>query len=114
MSNKFNEITISFLEKIGYTEKEQRKFSGNTRLFHDLRWFGDDAEELTFVLTEFGVNLEGFKFQDYFPAEYPSKFPLIYSLVPIPRKFFEDTSQYKPLTLAMINRILLSGKWSSN
>lgn len=111
MTNTFSDLTNSFLKKLGYNEKAQQKFSGSTRLFHDLEWYGDDAEGLIIILKDMGVDLSEFNFHDYFPAEYPSKFPIIYSLLPIPRKFFEDTEAFKPVTLSMIERSLTSGIW---
>ncbi len=98
----------------GYSESARSKCTLDTRLYHDLRMYGDEAHYCLKTLSErFGVDLSGFDFDEYFPPEWPGDNwaeRIIRWMVPglgKPR----PASQYKPITLAAIEKAIEIGRW---
>jgi hypothetical protein len=63
---------IEFLEE---SNPAKKPVSGSTRLFHDMRIYGDDADELIAEYSKrFEVDVSSFRIQEYFPDEGDSFF----------------------------------------
>ena len=61
----------SYLLLCGYSAGEISEWSPTTRLFHDLCWYGDRAEDDLLVMRdECGVSFDNFVFERYFPEEF--------------------------------------------
>jgi hypothetical protein len=94
------------------------KCSMETKLYHDLGFYGDIAESYIEVLVEhFEVDMSEFEFERYFPLEFPSG-PAIYGFlityVPFFRYFLERPSAYLPLPLSRIYHAIKDKKWREN
>jgi|KBSMisStandDraft_5_1062788.scaffolds.fasta_scaffold287874_2 hypothetical protein len=106
-----------YLVALEFSEEEIAQMSMNTRLFHDLGFYGDTAEDLIRVLERrFGVDLSKFRFDRYFPPEFEgrNKFEAFIRniAVPIESRLIRDRDQYAPLSLGMLNRWMLDGHCS--
>ena len=99
-----------YLNKLGFDEKKVGSFSYETKFFHDLGFMGDTAEECMVMLEDIGVDMSGFNFRTYFPPEFHDNF--ILNLLPIPERLLIKKEKYKPLTLAMLEKVLDAKKWS--
>lgn len=107
----------SYLSKLDYSAPEIARMSMNTRLFHDLGFYGDTAEDLMWVLDrKYGVDLSGGRLDRYFPPEFEgtNKWTAFVGnlAVPIQSRLTRDRDRYPPLTLGMINMWLLERRWS--
>jgi hypothetical protein len=114
---KFSDTLREYLRECGHSDREIGRFSLGTRLYHDLRIYGDIAEAHFEVLSEkFGVDLTNFDFQSYFPDEYPGKNKLhamLLAFIPfsIKRRLLYTDEQYEPVTLRMIQESLRQKMW---
>ena len=114
---EFSDILVAYLEKCGCSKRSIHKYNLETRLYHDLRIYGDVAEGFIEVLSgEFGVDISDFYFHAYFPVECPSKTFLggiLMSLTPhwIRRRYVHPDKQFRPLTLRMIQTALIEKRW---
>ena len=65
------ELTAAYLRKCGYSEDKIGSWTNQTRLLHDIGLCGDDVlDEFKILQDEFDVDLAGFGFEKYFPAEF--------------------------------------------
>ena len=108
------EAVERFLVEAGCSESVRSKCTLDTRLYHDLGVYGDEAHDYMRTLSEsFGVDLSGFDFDEYFPREFPGGNWVertIRWLVPglgRPR----PASQYRPITLAAVEKAIDVGRW---
>lgn len=86
------EKLIQLLEEFGI---EKEEINQNTRLYHDLGIYGDDADEFLEQYTRmFNVKVINFKFSDYFPSEGNLISSLIVRLI-----FFKSQKKFKELTI---------------
>jgi hypothetical protein len=100
MNEKFNEVKSFFAR--GYSEESDE----NTTINFDLEMMGDDADYFMLEYSrKFAVNLDGFKFSDFFHDELGVKY-LYY-------KFFkpEFLTNKKPLTLGHLSEVAVRGTW---
>jgi len=73
---EINQKLIEFLEEFNPSKKPVTK---NTRLYHDMNVYGDEADELiTAYSKKFNVDISAFRFSDYFPVEGDS---FLYNLI---------------------------------
>jgi hypothetical protein len=108
------EIVERFLVEAGCSESVRSRCTLSTRLYHDLGVYCDEAHDYLQAWSErFGVDLSGFDFDEYFPREFRGSSWLeqtIYWLVPglgRPR----PASEYRPITLAAVEKAIEAGKW---
>lgn len=109
MWDNFSSELKTYILKLGYSKKEARSLSYDTKFYHDLGYKGDTAEECMEKLQNMGVDMEGFIFRDFFPPEFHESF--ILNLLPIPEKLLIKKEKYKPLTLAMLEGVLETKIW---
>ena len=107
-----DESTITFLSRVGFSSSKILTMDSSTRLYHDLKEYGDSAEDTISELINLGVDMKGFRFEDYFPPEFVgdnviSRFFL--SLLPI--KMAVNGKAFKPFTLEMVSKLLASKSW---
>lgn len=116
-NDEFSDLLRSYFVKCGYSKRLIKKLSLDTRLYHDLRIYGDIAESYIEVLSEqFGVDISNFEFHTYFPEEYPVTSVLGAVLIPIcpfwvRRRYLHPDKNFKPLTMRMIQKALANKKW---
>jgi hypothetical protein len=107
---------FSYLRKLGYSEQRVAGMNMNTRLFHDLRVYGDSAiEDMQLLAEEFGVDLSDFEFVKYFPPEFEGRNKLetfLISWIPFANRVIRNRRSYAPLTLGMIERSMRAGRWT--
>ncbi len=109
---------IEWLEICSISKATAKQCSMETKLYHDLGFYGDIAESYMEVLAgHFEVDMSEFKFERYFPLEFPngsviSGFLITY--VPFFRYFFVRPSAYLPLTLSKIYHAIEDKKWREN
>jgi hypothetical protein len=107
-----------YLVALKFSEQEIARMSMDTRLFHDLGFYGDTAEDLIRVLeSKFGVDFSNFRIDRYFPPEFEGKNKfeafILNLATPIESRLIRDRDLYAPLTLGMINRWIRDGRWSA-
>jgi hypothetical protein len=107
---------VEYLREAGVTETEIFSSNLDARLYHDLGVYGDEAiYGLEYLSKQLNVDLSGFEFDKYFPAEFAgkTKFEIyFYCLFPWLRVFTQNDSGFKPITLAMMERIIQCKTWS--
>lgn len=111
MKSAVGPLTKRFLRDWGYRDDEIEKWDGNTRVYHDMGVYGDDALEFLETLTgHFQVDLSEFPIDKYFPPEF------YHSLGPI--KFLRwfllgqaENKKYPEITLNMIEHTLSVKRW---
>jgi hypothetical protein len=95
-----------------------KKCSMETRLYHDLGFYGDIAESYMEVLIEhFEVDMSDFQFERYFPSEFPNSSKIsnfLITYIPFFRYLFERRSTYLPLPLSKIYQAISDKKWHEN
>ena len=106
----WEEIEAFVREEVGL--RETKVLSPATRLWEDLGQTGDDANEFMGSFFErFAVDTGDFDFHRYFLMEGEG---LLYSL--FRRVVLRKTHSLnrEPVTLAMLHRVVLDGKWDSD
>lgn len=106
-----------YLKRGGLSKKKIMQCSADTRMYHDLGFYGDIAEAwIDMLVVEYHVDLSGFEFEKFFPPEFEGEDMLtctVLWLVPfaaaIVRRRKRDT--YLPLTLGMIDNMIHTKKW---
>lgn len=89
MSSNLTDNIREYLRVVGVSEKRIARLNLETRLYHDLGFYGDVAEGYMEVLMDhFHVDLRGFDFYKYFPPEITGKICW--------NKFFFDSSLSLP------------------
>lgn len=89
----------------------------DTRLYHDLAIYGDEAADFLEVLAkQYQVDLSDFEFAKYFPEEFPGetfvKQIFLYYL-PFGRWLAYRKATWRPLTLAMVDAAINAKKWQA-
>jgi hypothetical protein len=106
-----------YLRNCGLSEKRIANCRADTRLYHDLRVYGDIAEAcLEMLRDEYQVDFRGFKFEEYFPPEFMGNnvfTSLFYSMVPFASYYARKRREYSPFTLNMIESLMQSKRWST-
>ena len=105
-----------YLRKLGYSDQEIDHLNMDTRMFHDLGLYGDDAADAFWLLqNKFGVDLSSFDIDRYFPPEFEgkTKFEAFLRNIATPQatRLLRVRDSYEPLTLDMINRSITNGRW---
>ena len=110
----FSDIILSYLIKLGIEHKDIEKYTYDTRWYHDLDNWGDDAWDLAVDLQDKGVNMSTFVFSDYFPPEFPdfNFLETVFHGLTF-QLFYKDKKTYKTLTLRMIEKVLIAKEWSA-
>jgi len=113
-----NELSIElreYLKRCGLPESKVEECSGSTRMYHDLGIFGDIAEAYMGVLSDhYRVDMSGFEFDKFFPPEFMGKNMLTRALLwimPFASNAARQRSEYSPLTLETIDRVLRTKRW---
>jgi hypothetical protein len=113
--NELSAETVEFLQRCGLRPAKILLCNLNTRLYHDLGWYGDIAESCMEELqAHYGVNLSGFDFASYFPAEFAGKNrfqQIAFWVLPFLGYLERRRSTFLPLTLARVESSLQSKKW---
>jgi hypothetical protein len=82
------------------------RFGDETRLFHDLRVYGDDAYELLQQIHDaFGTSFRDLDFCAYFPNETEGGWTYRIDA------FFRPSYRKKPLTLGHLVAVIEHGQW---
>jgi hypothetical protein len=110
-----NDMVFRYLKELGYSEQRIARMNGNTRLFHDLGIYGDNAlEDFQLLQDKFGVDLSDFDFRKYFPPQFEGRNRLeafILTSIPFASRIVRSRRTYSPLTLEMIDRALRAKRW---
>jgi len=97
-----DERLLKFVQELNPYEAE---VTAETRIYHDLNVYGDDAEEFLVAYAEmFNVNLSCFVFSDYFPDE---GFPFISEILRI--ILFRPKKRYKELSVGKLEAGITTG-----
>lgn len=103
----------------GISSTRIRRLRLSSRLYQDLGVYGDEAEAYMETLADqFGVDMTGFTFAQYFPEEFPGRhfttaMLLAFVSMSLRKRFLHPDHQYEPLTLEMIQTALETGRWLS-
>ncbi|MCW7536262.1 DUF1493 family protein [Aquabacterium sp. A7-Y] len=104
-----------YLRRCGLPEKKLAACTWETRLYHDLRIYGDVAEAYMGVLVDhYQVDLSGFEFDKFFPPEFAGRNMLtrvLLWIVPFAGKAARDQGEYRPLTMSMLDRVIRDKRW---
>ena len=114
---------LTFLDLCGVSRKTIEHCTYATRLLHDLHRYGNDAFECMSVLqTRFGVNMESFRLDKYFPDERPSArsvkelvyYPLmLFGLLSFERWLATSRTRFAPMPLSLIEQAIRERAWPS-
>jgi len=100
----------SYLQETGLIKQVKSADNLNLRLYHDLNVYGDIAEScIEHLRDKYGVDIDGFIFEDYFPSEFVGESFLescMYSILPFLRKKHDSKIELKPLTLLNIEQAM--------
>lgn len=114
MTHLTNEL-LEYLRLCGLSERKILACNQDTCLYHDLGDYGDVAEaNMELLQDHFGVDLSGFRFEDYFPVEIPGNNffeRLIFWSIPFAGFLHRRRQTFMPITLRMIHDALLQKKW---
>lgn len=88
------------------------KCNSKTRLYHDLKIYGDDAWIIVNALHDkWGVDLSEFEFKTYFPDEVD----ILWIIRPLFEFIFPScVKRYYPITLGDIRLFIKEKKWNVN
>jgi hypothetical protein len=109
-------VLLEWLKECGTSIHTIRTCRLETKLFHDLGLYGEIAEAyLETLVSVYGVDMQDFRFEKYFPAEFAgdtalTKFLITY--LPFGRRIFIDPLKYTPITLGEIYHSIECGKWA--
>ncbi len=106
-------IFENYLNETGLHKYFKGDESLSIRLYHDLNVYGEDAEMYLLLLRDkYKVDVSKFKFEDYFPAEFPANSFFVDSLInaiPFLRKWYFKNNQFKTFTFDTIKQALKNG-----
>jgi hypothetical protein len=114
-----NELA-EYLHACGMSKRKLKRVSLDCRLYHDLGIYGDEAAGYMEALQkEFGVDMQNFRFDDYFPEEFPGRSwasAVLYTFLPpsLRKRCVRSDSNFLPLTLRMLQAALHTRRWSYN
>lgn len=115
--SSIDDCLVRYLRACGLSTRKISRLTMDSRLYHDLGIYGDEAEGCMEALqTEFGVDMSGFDFSDYFPPEFPGRNGLTATLIAflplsVRRRFVHANCTYKPFTLVMLQDALQAKRW---
>jgi hypothetical protein len=99
----------------GEPRRRVEKATSDTCLFHDLGMYGDIAEAYLELLRDrYGVSMDGFDFDAYFPQEFAGRNrieALLLQMWPSSRKKL-DPAHFQRLSLREIAIAISLGRWS--
>lgn len=118
---ELSEEICTFLDLCGFSRSTIRRCNYSTRLLHDLHRYGSDALECMSTLqTRFGVNMESFRFDRYFPEERPRIrnlkeaicYPLmLVGLLPFERWLAASAARFVPMPPRLVEQAIRDRKW---
>lgn len=112
---KLSKELVQYLTLCGYSESQINGYTLNTKLYHELGVYGDEAlEYISNLEGAFGVDLSSFVFEEYFPDEFPGKTKgqkVLYWFFPWLSRNTQTSKVYKPVTLNMVEQSILNKKW---
>lgn len=112
--DKFSDNFIRYLKNLGHKSSEIDIFTRDTRLYHDLGLYGDEAEDyLEDLHKNYNVDFSTFNFLEYFPPEWPiadNQWQFILYLFWHPKINPDD---YKPFTLGMLEQAMIEKVWDA-
>lgn len=115
MPEKLTNEVLEYLRLCGLSEKKIGKCDLDTRLYHDLGYYGDVAEaNMELLESRFHVDLTDFRFDQYFPSEYWGEnyaAKIINWAVPFVGAKNRGRQTYPPITLEMIGNVIRQKKW---
>jgi hypothetical protein len=110
MVQNLSDQVANFLSACGYSEEKISILNSESRLFHDLRAYGDNAaDDLKLLETKFGVDLSTFPFQKYFPTHYGIE--ALFLIFWNSRLAENIKKRYPPITLRMVDEAIKKKKW---
>jgi len=87
------------------------KFTGDTRFFHDIGSYGDNAvDDLTLIQKEFEVDFSPLPFKKYFPGAFGWE-PLVLTVSWNSAWASRIKEKYSPITLDMLEEAIHQRKW---
>lgn len=114
-AEKLPDHLISYLRQCGLSSARADACNFETRLYHDLGVYGDEAQGYVDELKNGNnVDMSKFVFDDYFPQEIPATTiwgALICQLFPSRAKLLRDRLAYAPLPLRLIDQAIRRGQW---
>ena len=106
-----------YLRRCGVPERKLRYLNASTQLFRDLDVYGDVAEAFMEELRDgHAVNMENFRFEDYFPEEFVGDSlaqKILYWILPVLGRRRRRIGPYRPITLKMLDQAIRDRTWSS-
>jgi len=104
---------VALLKNSGLSDQALRRSSLDTRVYHDLGFYGDPA---WWFVEELGklIDMSKFNFDHYFPPEcYGESFVagIAYGMVPFANWLRRRNGRYAPLSMRMIARCIENGSW---
>jgi hypothetical protein len=112
MTEPLGPLTTRWLKCCGYSDAQIAGFNNETRLFHDLDLYGDNAlDELEFLANDFGVDFSDFHFDRYFPGNF-GRDPFVLTLFKPSRFAAAIREKYPPVTMDMIEKTITQKKWT--
>jgi len=114
-SGELPEIVRKYLKSCGLRNNRINRCTLETRLYHDLDIYGDEAEGYMDALVNlYHVDLTDFVFEKYFPPEFIGRNVLERTLihaVPFVGHYLRRKLSLCPVTLAMIERSIKEKSW---
>jgi hypothetical protein len=115
MDSCLSPIQREYLTLCGIPKRTVARCNPSTRLYHDLGFYGEIADNCIAVLVNhYRVDMSGFVFEDFFPPEFPGSTPLtivLLWLTPFASWIFRCRQNYSPLTLEAIEKVISAGSW---
>jgi hypothetical protein len=114
---ELNDRLFQYLRACGLSKRKVETLTPDTRLYHDLKVYGEEAAAYMETLQDdFGVDMEGFEFGRYFPEEFPGDTratAILLTFLPpsLRTRYTHRAKDYKPLTLAMLETALRDRCW---
>ena len=104
--------TANWLLKLGHAPERVRTLTNDTRLFQDLNFWGDNADDDLMALARlYGVDFSTFPFLKYFPVQF-GRDSFILTFFWWTRWGHQVREKYPPITLGMIERTIEQGRWT--
>lgn len=108
INQSFPDWFEDFLLSAGLSKSVIKKAKLNTRLYHDLNIYGDEANSLVEEL-EKRIHASSFRSELYFPPEFPGEcfaLQILHWVIPFSHQIFKTKEKYIPLTFADLMSIL--------
>ncbi len=109
MTNVFED----YLRETGLDKYFKGVQSLHVEFYHDLNIYGEDAEIYLLLLRDkYKIDVSKFKFEDFFPAEFPgnSSFEsFLINAIPFLRTWYYKNTKFKSFTFDTIKKALENG-----